>query len=159
MIKKLIILFSTFLLISCNACSYSSMNGFGKTIKGSGNIINESRVLSDFHAVNIIGSMDVNILSLFPNICCFSIIVRTNVTVSPYVILTSWFWIRKSTWAWNLLLWIISSESRYCIKHPRINFKPIFLAIPGPQFLFNLTKLHGWVNFDKTIFFKFFGLY
>ena len=63
MMKKLIILISTFLIISCNACSYSSMNGFGKTIKGSGNIIKESRTLSDFHAVKIIGSVDADITS------------------------------------------------------------------------------------------------
>ena len=63
MMKKLIILISTFLIISCNACSYSSMNGFGKTIKGSGNIIKESRTLSDFHSVKIIGSVDADITS------------------------------------------------------------------------------------------------
>ena len=60
--KKFIILSLTFLLIACNACIFH-MNGFGVTAKGSGNIINDSRELTDFHTVEIVGSMDAVIVS------------------------------------------------------------------------------------------------
>ena len=60
--KKFIILILTFLLIACNACNVH-INGFGVTAKGSGNIINDSRELTDFHTVEIVGSMDAVIVS------------------------------------------------------------------------------------------------
>ena len=59
--KKFIILSLTFLLIACNACNVH-INGFGATIKGSGNNIKESRKLTDFHTVEIVGSMDAEII-------------------------------------------------------------------------------------------------
>ena len=51
--KKFIILCLAFLQIACNACIVH-MNGSGVTIKGSGNIIKESRELTDFHTVEIV---------------------------------------------------------------------------------------------------------
>ena len=60
--KKFIILNLTFLFIACNAC-FVHMNGFGVTIKGSGNIINENRELADFHTVTIVGSVNADIAS------------------------------------------------------------------------------------------------
>jgi len=60
--QKYIILSLSFLLLGCNSCIVN-MNWFGLNIKGSGNIINESRELGDFHTVNLLGSMDVNIVA------------------------------------------------------------------------------------------------
>ena len=60
--KKFIILSITFLLIACNACIVQ-MNGSGVTIKGSGTIIKENRELMDFYTVEIVGSVDVDIVS------------------------------------------------------------------------------------------------
>ena len=60
--KNFIIYSITILFIACNACIIN-INGSGVTIKGSGNIINESRELEDFHTVEIVGSVDADIAS------------------------------------------------------------------------------------------------
>ena len=66
--KKFIILSLTFLLIACNACIIH-MNSFGIAIKGSGNIINEIRELTDFSTVNIVGNLDAEIVLADSFIC------------------------------------------------------------------------------------------
>ena len=108
--KKFIILNLTFLFISCNAC-FVHMNGFGVSIKGSGNIINENRKLTDFHTVEIVGSVDVDIVSGDS----FSCNVEGDDNLVPIV---------ETTVTSNTLE--ISTEGRYSTKNPLI----VYLTMP-----------------------------
>ena len=108
--KKFIILNLTFLFIACNAC-FVHMNGFGVTIKGSGNIINESRELADFYTVEIMGSMDADIVSGES----FSCNVKGDDNLVPLV---------KMAVANNTLE--ISTKGGYSTKNPLI----VYLTMP-----------------------------
>ena len=108
--KKFIILSLTFLLMACNACMVH-MNGFGVTIKGSGNIINESRELSAFNTVEIVGSMDAHIVSGES----FSCNVKGDDNLVPLV----------ETAVTNNIL-EISTEGSYATKNPLI----VYLTMP-----------------------------
>ena len=108
--KKLIILSLTLLLFACNACIVH-MNGSGVTIKGSGNIINESRELADFDTVEIMGSMDADIVSGES----FSCNVQGDDNLVPLV---------KTTVTNNTLE--ISTEGNYSTKNPLI----VYLTMP-----------------------------
>ena len=108
--KKFIILSITFLLIACNTCIVH-MNGSGVTIKGSGNSINESRKLTDFHTVEIVGSVDADIVSGES----FSCNVQGDENLVPLV---------ETTVTNNILE--ISTEGSYSTKNPLI----VYLTMP-----------------------------
>ena len=108
--KKFIILCLAFLQIACNACIFH-MNGFGVTAKGSGNIINDSRELTDFHTVEIVGRVDADITSGES----FSCNVQGDDNLVPLV---------KMTVTNNTLE--ISTEGNYSTKNPLI----VYLTMP-----------------------------
>ena len=108
--KQFIILIITFICISCSAC-FVHINGSGVTIQGSGNIINESRKLIDFHTVKIVGSLDTDIKSGDS----FSCKVKGDDNLVPLV---------KTTVINHTLE--ISIEGSYSTKSPLV----IYLAMP-----------------------------